>query len=116
MAPDQGSREFDEALEDIRRRWACLYVALSLVGVVLIGALCVGSAGAWSDCSAFVGLVVMLSWALTIGCWMRILLARCPRCGELFHMRGSFLGGSSFGAFSGKCVHCGLPLRSPDHS
>lgn len=38
--------------------------------------------------------------------WTSIVLSECPRCGELFHMRGVFSSISK-----GQCVHCHLPLR-----
>jgi hypothetical protein len=54
---------------------------------------------------------LMAAWFVA---WMfamvRLLLVRCPRCGEYFS-QGRLL---NTGFWAGKCVHCGLPKYSRD--
>src|SRR5262245_41325474 len=42
-----------------------------------------------------------IAWMLfTVGCWLRVMFFRCPRCAQLFHL---------FGFTHGRhCAHCGL--------
>jgi len=46
---------------------------------------------------------------ICLGIVLEVLIAvsRCPACREFYHVRG--MSGSFF---TGKCVHCGVPLKS----
>jgi hypothetical protein len=45
----------------------------------------------------------------SLAAMVRVSLARCPRCGELFHMDRRFLASNPF---TRRCMPCQLPLRA----
>jgi hypothetical protein len=87
-------------LQRIRRRrwyvWGLILVYLPFM-VMAVGVLpSPAAAGA-----AFAGWFVVLSAAV-----MAAALARCPQCGNRFHLQGMTL------APTRRCLHCGLPLTA----
>lgn len=55
--------------------------------------------------AALTGIIIVgFGGAFVLG--MKYTWSRCPRCGNLFFMKGIFMGN----AFARKCMHCGLPL------
>ena len=74
--------------------------------------------GSWLALIPFMALALAVqppAWLMTpiaiayVGTWAVLLLAqafyRCPACRHFFNL-GRFLGG----AFSSKCLHCGVPI------
>ena len=89
---------YSEALRQIRLKrlqlWAVFISYLPAIGVTL----------AVSD-SQGAPMAICLLWVLfaAIG-GVRVSFSRCPRCGNLFHMRGAM---TSWGR---RCQHCQLSL------
>jgi hypothetical protein len=92
--------DFAQGLRRIRRRRWYIW---GLVGAYLpLMLLAVGSAPSLAAAGwVFAGWFLVLSAAV-----MAAALARCPRCGNRFHLQGMSLVPSR------RCLHCGLPVNA----
>jgi len=91
-------QRFDEQLKQIRHKrmqlWAVFISYLPVIGITL-------SVSEGNLAPAMVCIIWIILAAIG---GMRVSFSRCPRCGNLFHMRGA---GTSWGR---RCRHCQLSL------
>lgn len=87
-------------LSIIRRRrwylWGVILVYLPAMQLILVKTQSIRITGA-----AFVAWLIILCIAVTLSA-----VARCPRCGNYFHMNGLTL------LYFRNCLHCGLHIRA----
>lgn len=90
--------EFSTQLSHIRsRRWQLWLVFFSYLPVIAIALkTTTGNTVPFMVCGFWVLLAAI--------CGIRVSFSKCPRCGNLFHMRGV---STSWGR---RCRHCQLPL------
>ena len=88
-----------------------IIVALSIVLFLMAGAVATQLREA---APVIIVLAVLVIGPTLIIAWARVLLARCPHCGERAFLRGSLWFGSSWGVLGNKCVHCGAALNGKD--
>jgi hypothetical protein len=95
-------REVAEGLSRIRRLRRTMWIVW-LSGVPLMALV-----GGLLDSPSLIGPIALIWMGAYIVTSFRVVLSRCPRCGELYHYRWPFGGG---GILTQRCRSCGLSLR-----
>jgi hypothetical protein len=95
-----GSEEFGAALKKIRKRrlylWAVILIYMPAMWMTLQL-----TQSYHKTAIAFIIWVIILTIIATVAA-----VARCPGCGNYFHMHGATL------LYLRKCLHCGLHINS----
>jgi uncharacterized membrane protein YfcA len=104
--------EIEAGLEEIRIRWRLVWflTAAMLLAFVLFAGWALYDGRFDEEWPRYVTGLVGGSLVVNLA-WGRVVLSRCPRCGERFYIRDSLLRVVIGQAFGGRCVHCGLELR-----
>jgi hypothetical protein len=89
-----------------RRRWTTVKLLVGTFVAFLVSAVASMWLGLQSE--LLVGIVTFGGFGATMIAAASWVTSRCPRCGKLFFIRGSFGN-----PYAGKCLNCSLSLSSP---
>ena len=103
-------RELEPKLRRLhRRKRAYLKALVAFVPCVLLAWLAAFVVGGESAASTTVALLSILGVGVIAFMGLRVMAARCPRCGETYFFRGVLPN-----VFATQCMHCRLPLPFPE--